>query len=794
MGILTLALASCSGGAGSGAGQTSVAPPPAPPGGGLTTAPGDVGLSLHLRVPAVSQATRPAGVEPPMKGVAVTVYQGAKAPANPTAVADISGGAQSNCAASADGSHLCTISLAVPTGTDTFVFSTYDQTPNAGQVRGNLILTGQLNGQTIATGQQNSLNVSLQGQAASVVLNPSAVVTVSNGAMHDYPVFLNAQDANGYFIVGGTALAAASVAVANDPVHTVSISPPVAGSTAGQYTVHYNGGTLNDARLSATVQGISRPATADVTPFNVAPATLNLSFTKGSAATLTASIALFAGPYHAVSSAPQICSVSDPVNGGNAAAAGGIVQFTVKPLSFGNCNILVQAQNATQAVSVNVVAGQPLSSLGTHIQHIVFIIQENRSFDNIFGGFDPNNGNKPFPGADTWSNPMGETTVPPNSLGTPVPMTVGSLTACYSPNHEHFDQVTAADNNKMDGFGSDIPQAFACPTYTAPPPPPNYSYQYLPEDTVDEYWKMAEQYAIADHAFEEISSASFTSHQYLIAAQAGNVIDNPSARPWGCDSPPGTTIPIYNESTGQIITTGGPFPCFSYRTMADNFDAVGMDWRYYAPMMNNFGYQWAAYDAISQIRLNDSVWNAHIILPSSQVLTDLSGTTAYLAPMTYVVPTLATSDHGRGGSPYGPPWVASVVNAIGESKYWNTTAIFVMWDDYGGFYDHVPLPPKTVTGLGYGLRVPVIVVSPYAKPHFVSHVLHSWGGMLKFTEEVFNLPTLGGVDAQEADDYSDMFDFNSPPQAFTPIPINNVDIREVIRAATEPGPPPDDDL
>ncbi|MBV9155976.1 MAG: hypothetical protein JO097_06920 [Acidobacteriaceae bacterium] len=112
-----------------------------------------------------------------------------------------------------------------------------------------------------------------------------------------------------------------------------------------------------------------------------------------------------------------------------------------------------------------------------------------------------------------------------------------------------------------------------------------------------------------------------------------------------------------------------------------------------------------------------------------------------------------------------PAWVTSIVNAVGQSSYWPDTAIFVTWDDWGGWYDHVPPPQLDVNGLGF--RVPLIVISPYAKKHFVSHAQHEFGPILHYMEKTLGLPSLGQADAR-TDDLSDFFDYTQPPSSFTP--------------------------
>ncbi len=107
------------------------------------------------------------------------------------------------------------------------------------------------------------------------------------------------------------------------------------------------------------------------------------------------------------------------------------------------------------------------------------------------------------------------------------------------------------------------------------------------------------------------------------------------------------------------------------------------------------------------------------------------------------------------------------MNAIGRSQYWDSTAIFVLWDDWGGWYDHAP--PKIYNSFELGFRVPLLVISPYAKRGHVSHTHHELASILKFTEETFGLPSLGTTDAR-ADDLRDCFDFHSPPRRFQRIP------------------------
>jgi phospholipase C len=126
----------------------------------------------------------------------------------------------------------------------------------------------------------------------------------------------------------------------------------------------------------------------------------------------------------------------------------------------------------------------------------------------------------------------------------------------------------------------------------------------------------------------------------------------------------------------------------------------------------------------------------------------------------------AYSDHPGSRSAKGPSWVAAVVNAVGQSQYWNSTAIFITWDDWGGWYDHVA--PKMYNHFELGFRVPLVIVSPYAKAGYVSHRRHEFGSILRFSETVFGLGSLGATD-KRSDDLSDCFDFKTSPRKFVTI-------------------------
>jgi phospholipase C len=234
------------------------------------------------------------------------------------------------------------------------------------------------------------------------------------------------------------------------------------------------------------------------------------------------------------------------------------------------------------------------------------------------------------------------------------------------------------------------------------------------------------------------------------------------------------------------------YPCFEHATLTDLLDAKGITWRYYAP---SAGSIWTGPDAIQhicqpqtrngQLICTGSAWS-NVIIPQEQILTDIADN--QLAQVTWVIPSGTESDHPSGNDGSGPSWVASIVNAIGNSPYWANTAILITWDDWGGWYDHVA--PQIINSYEYGFRVPLIVVSPYAKAGYISHVTHDFGSFLKFMEGNFNLPSLGYADAR-ADDLSDCFDYGQTPLTFQTIPAS-LDANHFLNDKRPPTDPDDD--
>jgi phospholipase C len=383
---------------------------------------------------------------------------------------------------------------------------------------------------------------------------------------------------------------------------------------------------------------------------------------------------------------------------------------------------------ASAPVAPNPPVAQSTTLSSTPIQHIVVIMQENRSFDNLFNG---------FPGADTVQTGMYK--------GAVVPLTQTPLGNGPGFDHSHTGCWQQWDGGAMDNFGSaDNLQA----------------YSYINPREVAPYWTLARNFTLGDRMFQSNTGPSFVAHQYLIAGQSGGASENPNSTAWGCSASADARVALIGPHGTDLP---GVFPCFDYQTMGDLLDAKGITWRYYAPStMSDSNFLLSAYQAIRHIFFGPD-WNNNVMSPETTVLADIAA--GQLAQVTWIVPAYNNSDH-PGAPALGPDWVASIVNAIGKSKFWDSTAIFITWDDWGGWYDHVP--PPQVDNMGLGFRVPVIVVSPYAKHGYISHVVHETGSMLHFTEAVFQLPSLGTRDSI-SDDFSDCFDYTQVPAPYVPV-------------------------
>jgi phospholipase C len=407
----------------------------------------------------------------------------------------------------------------------------------------------------------------------------------------------------------------------------------------------------------------------------------------------------------------------------------------------------------------------PPPTYSQRFKHVVVIFQENRTPDNLFHG---------FPNADIADIGI-------NSAGQSIQLTPIALANDYDLSHAHSAFVQMYDGGKMDGADK---IRVSCSAGAVNCPPPNPQFMYVDPSDVQPYFQLGEQYTFGDRMFQTNQGPSFPAHQFIISGTSAPTAtsdlfaaENPNGGA-GCAAPANALVvlidPLGNEN--QTI-----YPCFEHPTLMDSLDAQMLTWHYYAPSVGSI---WTGPNAIEHIR-SGADW-ANVIIPQTQILTDIAN--GQLPQVAWVIPDGADSDHAASNNGTGPSWVASIVNAIGTSQYWTNTAIIITWDDWGGWYDHVA--PTIYDSYEYGFRVPLIIVSPYAKQAYVSHVTHDFGSILKFIEEVFKLPSLGYADAR-ADDFSDCFDLTQTPVSFQAVPAK-LD-RNFFLTVKRPVTPPDDD-
>lgn len=408
------------------------------------------------------------------------------------------------------------------------------------------------------------------------------------------------------------------------------------------------------------------------------------------------------------------------------------------------------------------------------ITHIVVLVQENRSFNNVFAG---------FPGATTaLQGPCKPAKSAPWCKGSHiVNLKSVKLEAGLGPNlgtdidHSHHGLEVECDANSahvcaMDGFNL-IHYGESGQGTSAK----NFPYAYIDRAETKPYWDFAKQYTLSDAMFFTETASSFIAHQMLISGtvQLSHdewVTDQPQAPPWGCDSVPGDNAPVLLRN-GREEFSPGVFPCFRWPTMADLFDAKHVSWLDYVDRCcqktpyDFSGGVWNGFRAIHKVFYGPD-WKTNISSPNTNIFSDLGN--GSLPSVSWIIPSLYDSDHPASGCNGGPWWVTRVVNAIGTSKYWSSTAIIVLWDDWGGWYDSAP--PKYTDPSTLGFRVGMIVISPYARPNNVSHTQYDFGSILKLMESTFNVGSLGTTDAS-APSMDDVFDFNQTPTAFKSEPV-----------------------
>jgi phospholipase C len=345
----------------------------------------------------------------------------------------------------------------------------------------------------------------------------------------------------------------------------------------------------------------------------------------------------------------------------------------------------------------------------TPIQHVVVIMLENHTFDNYFGRYT-------CPTGDSNCDSVNGVTLPRAS----------------DPVRSDFNHNAAATNAAVVG-GT---------TYGYPV---RGQVQYTQTD-IPIYWNYAMQFGLSDNFFTSMTTSSSPNHMVLVAAQNGGVYETGSQS--GC-------LSAQNDLSYSQKNTGNPYwsyPCYNVKNMPALFKPNNISWRYYATT--------GIWDAPNMIQpLYTSPDDVH---KQGQFIKDVQS--GNMADVSWITPP------GHDGSDHPPSptipaqnYLADQINAVMNSPYWASTAIFVTWDDWGGFYDHVS--PPQIDKLGLGPRVPLLVISPYAKQGYVSHALGEFASFDKFIESNWGLSNLGQRDANpNISNLMDFFNFSQTPQ------------------------------
>ena len=376
------------------------------------------------------------------------------------------------------------------------------------------------------------------------------------------------------------------------------------------------------------------------------------------------------------------------------------------------------------------------------IKHVIFILKENRSFDHLFGR---------FPGADGVTSAIDGGVTRPL---TPVPDDHPDIPHCWQC------AVRAFNEGRMDGFSQTEDSAV-------------YAYtQFRPAD-IPNLWYLAKRYVLSDNFFASAQGASYPNHLYAIAATSGGTHDGPRqgegslkerlhrgyAKSWGCDAPEGTYAEVY-DAEGEIQHID---PCFDFLTEGDLLRRKGIPWAFYGATNTQYGYIWSSYSAIRRYREHPGRW-ARFIRPVDRLIEDIDHDR--LPPVSWVTPRGEESDHPGGNRwCHGYNWTTNVINAVMRSRMWKDTAVFLTWDDYGGFYDHVP--PPQVDDFGFGMRVPLITISPYAERGAIDSRVGEFSSVLRFIEDNWGLTQLTHRD-RDARNLSSNFDCTQRPRRPSP--------------------------
>jgi phospholipase C len=376
-----------------------------------------------------------------------------------------------------------------------------------------------------------------------------------------------------------------------------------------------------------------------------------------------------------------------------------------------------------------------------HIKHIIFLIKENRTYDNLFGRYPGGDGAMQGTTCDGQTISLGHAIDKEPDYG-----------------HSFTDGISAIDGGKMDCFAAG-------------------GYVTYKRSDIPDYWAYADRFVLADRFFSSVYGPTGIEHLWTFAAQSDRFVDHErpgqlgSGRREFCDDPIETAFSFPRMTrAAQVkayeLENGGPasiaqlrasfvyrWPCFDVRVLPDLLQRAGRTWKEYRG-----DNEWV--QPLRMVRHVRFSTMYHNVVPEEQFFKDLDAGT--LPDVSWLTPSLVQSDHPPRSICEGENWTADTLNRIMSSPYWSSTAVILTWDDFGGFYDHVPPPHVDLYGLGP--RVPALVISPWAKRGFVDSNTMEFSSVFRLIETIFKLPPMTSRDAN-ANDMLSAFDFHQQPQA-----------------------------
>jgi phospholipase C len=326
--------------------------------------------------------------------------------------------------------------------------------------------------------------------------------------------------------------------------------------------------------------------------------------------------------------------------------------------------------------------------------------------------------------------------------------------------HDTGAWYASYNNGQMDGF--------ALGEYG-----PYYAYSQFDRHDVPNYFHWAERFVLGDNFFASVAGPSYPNHLYFIAGGSGGAINNPENiatkrlndgrifKSWGCDAY-GEDVFVFVENEDGTLARHAT--CFDLETVGHQLSRHDIDWAYYSADPYQAGYIWQAYSSIRDIFHDEQIWDEHI-WPVDDLMRDIEA--GSLPPVTWITPRFQLSDHPPFSTKHAHNWLTEVVNGIMRSEMWDDVAIFVTWDEWGGLYDHVA--PPEIDSMQVGFRVPLLVISPYAKRGYVDDAFGEFSSPLRFIADNWGLPHLPGRIA-DSHDFSHVFDFDRPPRDPDPQP------------------------